>query len=249
MARLGLLQFDMLWENAAGNRDKVLRLLDDGAMDRVDLLILPELWPVGFTMNLEAHRAFDAGLAAMDEIARTYECLVLGGLPAKTAAGQENRCYLVGGDGEPRWYAKAKTFKYAGEHHKYRAGAQVHRWPALGFQLTPLICYDLRFPELPRAMVPETTLLVYVANWPAARAGHWRALLAARAIENLCFAIGVNRVGRDGAGLDYCGDSMAISPAGEILLDAGDQEGLLTVDIDPQTVVETRKRWPFLDDK
>jgi len=249
MTRLALLQYDILWEDAPGNCEKIKKLLDSHQMEGVDILVLPELWPCGFTMNQEAHRAFDTGLACMQDLAKRYGCRVLGGLPAKTETGQENRCYLVDEQHEPRWYAKIKTFKFAGEHHKYESGRELRRWPVLGFQLTPLICYDLRFPELPRQMVPATDLIVYVANWPAPRVHHWRQLLVARAIENLCYVVGVNRVGRDGAGLDYVGATMAVAPTGDVLLDAGDREGLFTVDIDPETVSQTRIKWPFLDDK
>ncbi|CAM2009407.1 nitrilase-related carbon-nitrogen hydrolase [Acanthopleuribacter pedis] len=252
MVRIGLLQFDIAWENPAGNVAKVTDLVRTGLQaqgsPKLDLLVLPELWICGFTMNLEAYKTFDAGHEAMKTLAREHDCAVLGGLPHQVEGGQQNRCYLVEGD-QSTAYAKIKTFTFAGEHKKYQRGSESLRLPVAGFQLSPFVCYDLRFPELPRAMVPETNIISYVANWPAVRVHHWRSLLIARAIENLSYVIGVNRVGRDGAGLDYNGQSLLIGPRGDIVLDCGDQEGLFLAEIDPQEVRETRATWPFLNDK
>ncbi len=247
MARIGLIQMDILWEDVAGNVAKVKQLLAGGGNQAYDLLVLPELWSCGFTMNLEAHHSFQPGFDCMQELSQRYRCPVLGGLPAKTPGGQENRCYLVHA-GKSGYYAKLKAFKFAGEHLKYEQGTQSHRWPVAGFKLSPFICYDLRFPELSRSMLPETNLITYVANWPSVRVNHWRLLLQARAVENLSYVIGVNRVGSDGAGLDYSGASMVVSPAGDILLDAGDREGVFTVEIEPEEVKAVRARWPFLND-
>lgn len=247
MARIGLIQFDILWENVDGNVEKVGNLLADAGHANYDLLVLPELWTCGFTMNHEAHKTRDAGLAAMKAFSKDYGCAVLGGLPAKTETGQENRCYLVQED-EEKHYAKIKAFKYAGEHLKYEQGSQSQRWDVAGFKLSPFVCYDLRFPELARNTIPQSNLISYVANWPSTRNHHWRHLLVARAIENLCFVIGVNRVGRDGAGLDYLGSSMVVAPNGDLVLDAGDVEGVHVAEVDPSDVAKLRKSFPFLDD-
>ena len=246
MARIALVQMDVLWENAAGNAAKVKDML--ASQDRkLDLIILPELWSCGFTMNHDAHETFDIGFQAMKEISDHYNCPVLGGLPHAIEGGQQNRCYLVDGD-ESRHYAKVKVFKFAGEHHKYQAGSEVKRWEVAGFKLTPLICYDLRFPELVRPMMPDTQMVSYIASWPKPRVHHWRQLLAARSIENLCYVIGVNRVGVDGAGLEYNGQSMVLAPGGDVVLDAGDAEGVFECDVDPQMVKDIRHRFRFLDD-
>ena len=180
-------------------------------------------------------------------VSKRYGCPILGGLPRKTEDGQQNRCYLV--DGETSLsYTKIKAFKFAGEHKKYQPGDQCYRWDVAGFKLSPFVCYDLRFPELPRSMVPGSDLFTYVANWPDARIHHWRQLMVARALENLSYVIGVNRVGRDGAGLNYVGATMVVGPDGEVILDAQDKEGVFAVDIDPAEVARVRKQWPFLDD-
>ncbi len=247
MATIGLLQLDIVWENVTANIAKIRGLLADTGPGEVDLLVLPELWSCGFTMNREAHKTFDAGLAFMHELSDAWQCAVLGGLPAPVAGGQENRCYLVTGD-QSRYYAKIKVFKYAGEHEKYLPGETSCRWSVAGFVLSPFICYDLRFPELARPMVPETDLFSYVACWPSTRVHHWRALLIARAIENQAYVIGCNRVGRDGAGLGYPGSSMIVGPKGEIVLDAGDSEGFFRAEITPETVATVRDELPFLKD-
>jgi len=247
MVRIGLIQFDILWENVAGNIERVNKLLAQAGYNSYDLLVLPELWTCGFTMNHDAHKSFNAGLDAMKTLSKTYKTAVLGGLPCKTDTGQENRCYLVEGD-KHRHYAKIKAFKYAGEHLKYEQGSESHRWDVAGFKLSPFICYDLRFPELARNMIPQSDLISYVANWPSTRNHHWRQLLAARAIENLCYVIGVNRVGVDGAGLNYLGSSMILAPGGDVVLDAGDKEGVHVAEIDPAEVVRIRESFPFLND-
>jgi len=247
MARIGILQIDILWENVNGNIDKIEALTAERGAGDFDLIVLPELWPCGFTMNHDAHQTFAPGLAYMKRLSSRLRCPVLGGLPAPTGTGQENRCYLVHGE-HVEHYAKIKAFKFAGEHEKYEQGDQRCRWEVAGFALSPFICYDLRFPELARPMVPETDLFTYVACWPAARVHHWRSLLVARAIENQAYVVGCNRVGRDGAGLDYPGASMVIGPKGEVILDAGDREGLFEAEIDPAETAEVRRTFPFLRD-
>jgi len=245
--KLGLLQIDIQWEDVNANIERVRSLLQQYRPGDFDMLVLPELWSCGFTMNSAAHETYDAGISFMQDLSVKLQCSVLGGLPFKTDTGQENRCYLVEGDVQ-RHYAKIKAFKFAGEHERYEQGNQKRRWKVGGFQLSPFICYDLRFPELARAMVPETNLLSYVACWPKVREMPWRQLLRARAIENLCYVIGVNRVGKDAGGLEYSGASMVIGPLGEVVLDAGHEEGLFKAEIDPAQVKASRQKFRFLDD-
>lgn len=249
MAVIGILQIDILWENVAGNIEKIRGLTAGVKPGEYDLLVLPELWSCGFTMNQDAHKTFDDGIAFMQSLSSELACAILGGLPFKTETGQENRCYLVDRGEIKGHYAKIKAFKFAGEHHKYEQGKQTVRLEVAGFNLSPFICYDLRFPELARSQVPETNLISYVACWPLAREQHWRSLLVARAIENLSYVIGTNRVGTDGAGLDYPGASLVVAPTGEILLDCKREEGLFQVEIDPETVAEVRNKFRFLEDK
>jgi predicted amidohydrolase len=245
--KLALAQFDILWEDAPGNVAKLKSMILSFNKGDFDVLILPELWTCGFTMNKEAHKTFVLGHDFMTWVHETYGAAVLGGLPAQTETGQQNRCYLVDDQGS-KHYSKIKVFKFAGEHEKYEPGSDPQEWTLGDFTLAPFICYDLRFPELPRAQMPQTNLITYVANWPEARIHHWRSLLRARAIENLSYVVGVNRVGQDGAGLNYVGATMVIAPNGDIVFDAEDREGIFLVDIEKSQVDEARTRWPFLAD-
>ena len=244
--KVGLIQFDILWENVQGNVERVSQMLEEAATQGVDMLVLPELWACGFTMNQEAHKTFQTGFDAMKAMAAQYNCTVVGGLPHKTETGQENRCYLVDGERQLH-YAKIKAFKFAGEHLKYEQGTACLRIDVGGFQMSPFVCYDLRFPELARSMVPQTNLFIYVANWPTPRVHHWRQLLIARAIENQAYVIGVNRLG-SGGGMDFSGSSMVVDPLGQIVLDAGDAAGVYFADLDPSHVAGVRATFKFLDD-
>lgn len=249
MAKVALLQLDIQWEDPAANAARVGALTEHLQPGDVDLLILPETWCCGFTMNANAHRFAEAGLSAMKAMSKRLDCPVLGTVPAPAEEGQENRLYWVENGEIVDYYAKIKTFTYAGEHEKFRSGKTIKHWDIAGFQLTPFICYDLRFPELVRAAVPKANLVIYPANWPKARAHHWRALLAARAVENLTYVIGLNRVGVDGNGLEYSGDTMVYAPDGSLILDGGHQEKLWVLDLDPEAVREARTKWPFLNDR
>ena len=247
MVRAALLQFDICWENVAANITKVSSLLNGFGPGDLDVIVLPELWTCGFTMNTQAHRTQKAGAAYMTQLSRELDCAIIGGLPAKVASGQQNRCYLFQ-KGTVSHYSKVKTFKYAGEHLKYKAGSELCLWEVAGFRVAPFVCYDLRFPELARSQMPAAELLIYVANWPQTRIYHWRQLIIARAIENLCYVIGVNRTGKDGNELSYPGASMVVDPTGAIVRDCGAEEGAFLAELDPGLVANTRRQWPFLDD-
>jgi predicted amidohydrolase len=145
-------------------------------------------------------------------------------------------------------YAKIHPFSFAGEDKVYTAGDRVVTVEVEGVRVTPLVCYDLRFPEPFRTAAAETDLFVLVANWPDQRREHWRTLLRARAIENQAYVVGVNRAG-EGHGLRYAGDSAAVSPLGETLAEADDREQVIFADIDPDVVGKLRARFPALDDR
>lgn len=248
MTQVGIVQFDIQWQDVGANLEKVRKLTSKIRPETYDLIILPELWSFGFAMNRDACRTFESALNFMTMLGYRQRSCIMGGLPRQVPNGQENRCYLVGW-GHTDYYAKIKLFKYADEDESYRPGYETRMFYAAGFQICPLICYDLRFPELPRSMIPEANLITYIANWPEERIDHWRTLLVARAIENQTYVIGVNRIGTDGAGLNYPGASMVVSPTGEVLLDCGDQEGVFSIEIEPEYVKKCREKWPFLKDK
>jgi predicted amidohydrolase len=173
---------------------------------------------------------------------------ILASVPERGEPSPRNMAMLVAPDGTVVRYAKIHPFSYAGEHRVYTAGDRVVTAEIEGVRLTPLVCYDLRFPEPFRTAAAETDLFVVVANWPDQRREHWRTLLRARAIENQAYVVGVNRAG-EGDGLRYAGDSAAVSPLGETLAEADDREQVLFADIDPEVVRKLRARFPALDDR
>jgi len=247
MTEVALVQYDIAWEDPQANIDRIKALFDAYSGKPFDILILPETWPTGFSMNHHGPRVFQEGLTFMEELAKAYHCTVIGGLPTPVDQTQENRCYAI----SETWrdhYVKNRGFKFAGEHKAYRAGTESRTWQIADLRISPLICYDLRFPELARKVARESDALVYIANWPSAREHHWRSLLVARAIENQCYVMAVNRIGTDGNGLRYPGASMVVNPLGEILFDAGNRSGIFTLEILPETVKSVREKLPFLAD-
>ncbi len=245
--RVGLVQMDIVWEEVDENCANLKALVN--ASERADLYVLPELWPVGFTMNDRAWEAEPRAIAAMITLAKSKSAWVLGGVPAHNQPRQQNCAVLISPKGkETARYAKRKLFAYAGEDRYYTAGEQMVTAKVGQFPITPMICYDLRFPELAREVATATGALIYIASWPQTRRTHWQQLLIARAIENQAYAIGVNRIGSDENGLRYQGDSMVVAPSGEVVLDAGSDEGVHLCDIDYESVTQLRSRLPFLRD-
>jgi predicted amidohydrolase len=159
-----------------------------------------------------------------------------------------NRAILARPDGSASRVAKLHPFSFSGEEKVFGAGLGVETFDVEGVRVTPLVCYDLRFPEPFRLAADDTHLYAVIANWPERRRAHWRTLLAARAIENLAYVAGVNRVG-EGDGLVYAGDSALVSPWGETLLSAAGEEALLLGDVLPENVSSARERFPALRDR
>lgn len=248
MVQIAFVQFDIAWENPEQNVTHINRLLDSYTGPNFDVLILPETWSTGFTMSKNAHQAEDTAKAFMQKLATTYQCQVIGGVAAKIPENQENRCYLFGPNEQPEYYVKNRTFNFNGEHLFFQAGSQPQTWQVGDFRLSPLICYDLRFPELARRVAKQSDGLLYIANWPSVREHHWRSLAIARAIENQCFVVTVNRIGKDGKGLEHPGSSLVIDPLGNILLDAQSQSGVFSINLDAQITSQVRQKWPFLSD-
>lgn len=242
--RLGLAQYAPSWEDRAGTRARIAALLEDAP--ETDLLVLPEMSLTGFTMEAEraeldaGDHAFFAGLARSRRSAVCY-----GG-----AEEGRNALFLRGRDGALLGrYRKRHLFGLGGEPGSYLRGENapaVLEWE--GWRILPAICYDLRFAYHFWEAASSVDLALVPACWPASRDPHWRTLLKARAIENQFWVAGVNRIGRDPR-LAYAGSSSVIDPAGEVVLDAGDAEGLHVVAIDRARVAAQRARFPFLADR
>ncbi|MET0290893.1 MAG: amidohydrolase [Steroidobacteraceae bacterium] len=241
-----LVQCPLQWHDAAANRAAIeLRL--EASTAPVDLIVLPEMFTSGFTMT-PAEVAEEPGgeterwLLAQ---ARRWNSAITGSHVCRVDDRYYNRLLWVTPDGAIAHYDKRHLFRMAGEHERYAAGdgLRVVEWRGLRFALQ--VCYDLRFPVWSRRRPGyDYDALVYVANWPSPRRSAWRALLIARAIENQACVLGVNRIGTDAKGLDYSGDSLAVDPRGNLLVDAAAADGLHLATLDAAAVHEFRERFP-----
>lgn len=241
--KVTLVQHALAWEKPEDNRRQFQALLD-AATPNTDLVLLPEMFTTGFSMNALAN-AEDAGgetEAWMRSLARQHDCAIGGSVAVRAGAEVFNRFLFVTPE-VTQYYDKRHLFRMAGEQKRYAMGGErvIVEWR--GWRIKLEVCYDLRFPVFSRNR-NDYDLLLYVANWPAPRALHWRTLLRARAIENLAAVVGVNRIGSDANGLDYSGDSLAVDARGEILADLEDRETLETVTFDGAALAAYRETFP-----
>lgn len=250
--RLTLVQGATRWHDAASNRAYYADLVrsQSGASD---LFVLPEMFLTGFTNQTgdQAEPNDGPGLAWMQTLAKEVDAVVTGSLVIREGGDCFNRLFWVRPDASYVRYDKRHLFRMAGEHHHYAAGSEWLCAELKGWRIRPLVCYDLRFPAWSRNARDEQAaggmaydLLLYVANWPAPRRQAWRTLLRARAIENLAYCAGVNRVGTDGNAIAYAGDSAVIDPLGTAWVDLGMQEQVVTVTLDPESLLVHRERFP-----
>lgn len=248
-----LLQLDIVWEDKAANHAKVRALVEQCAPSAGDLIVLPELFDVGFTLNAQLAIDHDGStLAFLQALADDTRCTVHGARAlASTVKGKALNYATITAPGlcSPLCeYAKIHPFSYGREGESYTGGDTLGSYAWGGLQVCPTVCYDLRFPELFRLAVKGgADAFVLGANWPAPRKDHWRALCIARAIENQSFVLGVNRCGND-PHLPYAGGSIAVEPRGEVLGELGGREGVLSVEIDQGLVRQWREHFPALKD-
>jgi predicted amidohydrolase len=249
--RVSLVQGATRWHDASGNRDyygALVRPLAGGT----DLVVLPETFLSGFTNETlgNAETMDGEGLRWMRALAADVGAVVTGSLVVREGERCVNRLVWMRPDGTFEHYDKRHLFRMAGEHERYACGDRRLVVGIAGWRICPMVCYDLRFPVWSRNRYDRTAqrfdydALVYVANWPSARREPWRTLLRARAIENWCYVVGVNRVGVDGNELHYAGDSVVADFAGQALLDLGPQEQVATVRLDPSVLAAHRERFP-----
>jgi predicted amidohydrolase len=251
--KLALLQMDIKWEDVNANLARAGGLIKDAAVKGADVAVLPEMFTTGFTMNLGAVEKGDEGGThkALSSHAAEHEINIVAGYSAIYPGGEKGRnlAAAYGRDGKRiALYQKMHPFSLAEEDRHYAAGEGPVVFALNGSPSSVFICYDLRFPEAMRRVAPDVSLIFVLANWPSARAGHWEALLKARAIENQCFLAGVNRVGTDGNGVAHGGGSVVFGPAGETVSRGGDREEVVLCDIDPGEAARVRAELPFLKD-
>lgn len=246
--RVTLVQSKLAWHDAAANRQHFEQLLAPLAKS-TDLIVLPEMFTTGFTMQPDdaAEPANGPTVAWLGDMAARLDATITGSLA--TAAGGRffNRLVWMRPDRSHVSYDKRHLFRMAREHQHYASGQSRTIVELHGWKILPLVCYDLRFPVWSRNRIGgdgEYDVLVYVANWPARRRYAWQTLLKARAIENLSYCVGVNRVGADGTGIDYAGDSMALDYLGQPLLGESTEDFVKTVTLDRAGLDEFRKKFP-----
>ena len=247
------IQFDIAWENKAANFERVTQLLTGGAPQKDSLVVLPEMFATGFSMNTGAI-AEDYGGATEQFLAKTardFGVYLLAGAAMRSRDGRaRNKALVFSPSGELlAFYAKMRPFTPGGEAKYYTPGEKTVTFRWRECTVAPLVCYDLRFPELFRdaAANHRPELFVVIASWPEKRILHWVRLLQARAIENQAYVAGVNRVGQDPY-YSYPGRSLIVDPQGEILADAGDKEGSIRAQLDLPTLRKYREGLPFLED-
>ncbi|WP_277372724.1 amidohydrolase [Pseudomonas sp. AA-38] len=241
---LALIQTALAWQDPAANREHFQALLEQAR--GAELVILPEMFSTGFSMESAALAEAEDGPTTqwLSEQAQAIGAVICGSLIIQAADGSyRNRLLWARPDGSLAHYDKRHLFRMAGEHKHYSAGGERVVLELKGWRVRPLICYDLRFPVWSRD-IGGTDLLLYTANWPAARRQHWNRLLPARAIENLCYVAAVNRVGEDGKGHGYSGDSQVLDFQGEVLLAAGEGDGVFRVHLSSEALLSYRERFP-----
>lgn len=239
------LQTDIIWKSPSANRshcDKMLELLHPG---EADLVVLPEMWNSGFCMEpvdvAEPHNG-DTFQWCLKQAIR-LNAVIIGSWVTLDAEKYFNRLHVIFPDGNHLYYDKRHLFAYAGEDQHYAAGNQLLDFSWKGFRIRPLICFDLRFPVWSRST--SSDLLIYVANWPESRVSAWDQLLAARAIENQCYVLGVNRTGFDGYGIPYSGHSALYQFDGKQLQFSNQINAQTSFTLIKDELDKFRERFPF----
>lgn len=254
--RLSLVQGDTRWHDPAGNREYYGRLLAS-LRGITDLVLLPETFTSGFSNQaVDVAETMDGpGVEWMRMQARTLDAAVCGSMQIRDGVDVFNRLLFVIPDGSLHIYDKRHLFRHAGEHQRYAPGRERLTVSWRGWRICPQVCYDLRFPvfsrnryDVERAGAPDYDLLLYVANWPSVRAYAWKTLLRARAIENLCYVAGLNRVGTDGNGLHYAGDSVVVDFLGHAVSECSDEEVVVTNTLLATELAAHRQRFPAMLD-
>lgn len=249
---IACVQFDIAWENKEANYAKVAALLRTTKIPASSLVLLPEMFATGFSMNVATVAEEPGGMTEqfLARTAREYGFYLLAGVTTRGKHRRgRNECVIFAPTGELiARYRKMQPFTLAGESANFEPGEEAVTCVCNGLKVAPFICYDLRFPELARSVARQRPqLMTFIANWPNTRLHHWPRLLQARAIENQCYVAGVNRIGNDPR-FQHSGRTMIIDPHGEIIADAAGEEGIIQAEADLENLAEYRRAFPALDD-
>jgi len=253
--KISLVQCPLVWENPEANLKYFDATLTKEKLNGSNLVVLPEMFTTGFTMkpekNAEKHEG--RGLTWMKQKAKELNLFITGSICVEENSRYFNRLYFVDPTGNYQSYDKRHLFRMGNEHDHYTPGTGKTLVEVNGWKILPLICYDLRFPVWSRnkwkieneKLEADYDVLLYVANWPEARSFIWKQLLVARALENQCYVVGVNRIGADGNIVMHAGDSLVVNPLGEIISDTKThQENRETVTLDKEFLEGLRKKFP-----
>jgi omega-amidase len=247
--KVALIQSSLFWENPIANRNHFGEKIN-AIFEEVDLIVLPEMFATGFTMNPEIVSETMEGetIQWMQSFAKAKNSAITGSIVIKENDNFYNRLVFVFPSGEIEFYDKRHLFTLAGEDKIYTAGHNKLIVEYKGWKICPLICYDLRFPVFARN-VEEYDVLIYVANWPKTRINAWNTLLKARAIENMSYTIGVNRIGEDDNGFQYNGHSQVVDFFGDYILEPKEDKGVFIVELNKAELLLARKKFNFLNDQ
>jgi len=247
--KIHIVQLDTEWEKPAKNLVRLSGMLEKQHPSN-GVIVLPEMFTTGFTERPKGFAEMMGGETVewMIHAAHKYRSYVMGSIIIQESGQLLNRMIFASPAGELRHYDKHHLFRLGSESAGYSPGTHRPVFNANGVKIMPQICYDLRFPIWARNDM-NYDVMINVANWPAVRNPVWEILLKARAIENQCFVVGANRVGTDGKGIAYIGNSLIIDPKGEIILQAADTEGIYTGVINLDEMYEFRKNFPVLNDR
>lgn len=248
--KIGIVQMDIEWEDIYRNMNKIEEFAKEAAENNIELLMFPEMSLTGFTMDITKHTFSEEEI--VNWVGRTAVIYNINiGIGFGVSANQKgfNKYIIVSNEGKVLCnYNKIHPFSYGGEDKVYSRGIDIVECKINDINITPFICYDLRFPEIFQIASKTSELICVAANWPKEREEHWITLLKARAIENQCYIAGINRTGY-GGGLYYNGCSMIVDPEGNILNDLNSKEEIITAEIDSDKVSKIRKSFSLKKDR
>jgi len=252
--KVAIIQADLLWEDIQGNLSKLDQTISQ-ITDNVDIIILPEMFNTAFSMNTSvcAENVDSVSMQWLKDKAKQKDCIIVGSIIIKYEEAFYNRLIWMQANGDYKFYDKKHLFRFAGEHEVFTSGNIKLTTSLKGWNFRPLVCYDLRFPVWSKNTFInekfEYDCLIYIANWPEKRKNAWISLLIARAIENQAYVIGVNRVGTDGKGNLYSGDSMVIDPRGNIIKQIpSHKEAIEIISLSYSEMQSYRKQFPVSRD-
>lgn len=255
-----LIQSNLHWEDKTANLEMFEKKIND-ISEKTEVVILPEMFSTGFSMNAVGLAESMDGITVswMKKMAIQKKIVLTGSIIIEEEGKYFNRLIWMLPNGQYGYYNKRHCFAFAGENEHYTPGHKRLIASVKGWKINLQICYDLRFPVWARQSSPskspaneenkpEYDMLLYVANWPATRNHAWKSLLIARAIENQCYVIGLNRVGKDGHQIQYSGDSMVIDPLGKIVYQKAEEEDVFTITLQKENIDQVRSIFPFWED-